>query len=150
MEYIAIVYNRVYRFFTWTNEKELACNEQESPAAQQTMENSTGEGTNGESEKDNNIDLKRIEKSDKIITQVNERVEEVERTKNRIEEMDEHLREKQQKMARLEEQLKNCQEVLKQAFTQLARDSGMEGTEMGNHKQIRNCCGCDGKEEKWY
>ena len=61
MEYIAIVYNRVYRFFTWTNEKELARNEQESPAAEQTIENSTGEGTNGESEKDNNIDLKRIE-----------------------------------------------------------------------------------------
>ena len=121
MEFIAIVYNRVYHFFTWTNEKELACSEQISPVVEQTMENR-------ESEKDNNI--KRIEKLEKVICQVNERMEEVEgmknrmedveRMKNRMEEMDENLREKQQKIARLEEKLQKCQELLKEAFTKLA------------------------------
>ena len=110
MEDIAIACNSVYHFFTWTkeNEKELASSEQESPAAEQTMENSTGESASGESEKDDNT--KRIEKLEKIITKVYERLEET----------DGHLREKQQEIAQLKEQKKNYQEFLKQAFTKLA------------------------------
>ena len=131
MEDIAIACNSVYNFFTWTNEneKELACSEQESPAAEQTMENSTREDASGESEKDDNI--KRIEKLEKIISKVHERMEE----------MDGHLREKQQEIAQLKEQRKNFQEILKQAETKLATTIvEWKETETGTHKEIRNCC----------